>query len=74
MSGITDAELKRALTEIDILLKRKQAFWETPRNLAIIVGVLVALAGTLAGFVGFQIGSRPPQTIIVHLDQPLVKP
>jgi hypothetical protein len=68
---ITDTELKRALTEIDILLKRRQARWETPRNLAIIIGVAVALFGTLSAIVGFQLGSRPPQQISVHLDQPL---
>ena len=74
MSDITDAALKRALTEIDILLKRRQTFWETPRNLAIIVGVAVAVFGALAGVAGFQLGSRPPQQIIVHMDQPLAKP
>lgn len=70
MSDISEADLKRLLTETDILLKRKQAFWETPRNIAVLIGVVAALAGAL----GFQVGSRPPQQIIVHLDQPLVRP
>jgi len=74
VSDLTDDELRRALVEIDILLKRKQSFWETPRNLAIIGGVLVALVTAVAGWAGFQLGSRPPQQIIVHLDQPLRAP
>lgn len=60
----TDDELRRALVEIDILLKRRQAFWETPRNLAVLIGVVAALAGTL----GFQFGSRAPQQVVVHLE------
>lgn len=75
MSGISDEALKRALLEIDIVLKRRQAFWETPRNLAIVGGVVVALFSAVSGWIGFQIGARPPSQIIVHLDQPLlVKP
>ena len=62
---ITDEELRR---EIDILLKRRQAFWETPRNIAILLGVVAALVGAAAGVTGFQLGSRPPQQIIVHMD------
>jgi hypothetical protein len=60
----TDDELRRALVQIDILLKRRQAFWETPRNLAVLIGVVAALAGTL----GFRLGSQPPQQIIVHME------
>jgi hypothetical protein len=63
----TDDELRRALVEIDILLKRRQAFWETPRNLAVLIGVVAALAGTL----GFQFGSRAPQQVVVHFEGPL---
>jgi hypothetical protein len=74
MSDLADDELRRALTEIDIMLKRKQTFWETPRNLAIIGGVVVAIIGAVAGVLGFQLGSRPPQQIVVHLDQPLKVP
>ncbi len=49
----------------DLALKTRQAFWETPRNLVIIIGTLVGLATAAAGFVGFKLGqSRPPTQII----------
>jgi hypothetical protein len=71
MSNVTDDELRRALTKIDIMLGERQARWETPRNLAIVGGVVVALASALSGWIAFQAASRPPEQIIVHLDQPL---
>jgi len=69
--ALSEEDLRKAMLKVDLLLKRRQAFWETPRNLAIILGVVVALVGTAAGIVGFQIGTRPPQTINVKLDAPL---
>ena len=35
--------------------------WETPRNLAIVVGAAVALSAALAGWLGYQTGRNPPQ-------------
>lgn len=64
----TDEFLKSELLRLDILLRKKQAWWETPRNFAILLGVLAALFSAL----GYKIGSAPQQ-IIVHLDQPLVR-
>lgn len=66
---ITDEFLKSELLRLDILLRKKQAWWEHPRNFAILLGVLAALFSAL----GYKIGSAPPQPIIVHLDQPLVR-
>jgi hypothetical protein len=40
---------------------------ETPRNLAIIVGAVAAIAG----LIGFKLGSQPPQAIVVQFQQPL---
>ena len=75
MSDSTNDDLKRELLRLDILLRRKQEWWEHPRNFALILGVLAALVGAGAGLLGYKIGSAPPQQIIVHLDQPLtVKP
>jgi hypothetical protein len=70
MTDNTDDALKSELLRLDILLRKKQQWWEHPRNAAIIFGVVAALVGALAGITGYKIGSSPQQ-IIVHLDQPL---
>lgn len=62
---------RRELLRLDVLLRKKQAWWETPRNFAILLGVIAALVGALAGVTGYKIGSMPPREIIVHLDQPI---
>jgi hypothetical protein len=67
MSDLTEDELKVALMKADLLLKTRQGFWETPRNLAIIVGAVAAIAG----LIGFKLGSQPPQAIVVQFQQPL---
>jgi hypothetical protein len=70
MTANEEDYLKRELLRLDVLLRKKQAWWEHPRNAALILGVVIAAAGLL----GYKIGSAPQQ-IIVHLDQPLnVKP
>jgi hypothetical protein len=56
----------------DLDLKRKQGFWETPRNLSIVLGAWTAIMAAIFGVLGYKIGSAPPQTINVHLDAPLV--
>jgi hypothetical protein len=66
MSDLTHDELKMAVMKVDLLLKRRQAFWESPRNLALILTAVAAIAG----LVGFKLGSQP-QAISVHFDQPL---
>jgi hypothetical protein len=52
------------LMQTDQILKQKQAFWETPRNIAILVTAVAAVAGLL----GFRLGQiqPPPQTIIIQ--------
>ena len=71
MSDLTQDELKVALMKADLLLKTRQGFWETPRNMAVIIGVIAALFGGIAGLVGYKIGSQPPQAIVVQFQQPL---
>jgi hypothetical protein len=56
-------ELKVALMRADLELKSKQAFWETPRNIAVLVATVAALAGVL----GFKLGQNAPQPQIVVL-------
>lgn len=65
----TDEILKSELLRLDVQLRRKQSFWETPRAILLIVATTAALFTVL----GWRIGSAPPQEIIVHLDQPLVR-
>lgn len=65
----TDEFMKSELLRLDVLLRKKQAWWEHPRNFAILLGVLAALSSAL----GYKIGSAPLPPIIVHIDQPLVR-
>ena len=52
----------------DLKLKEKQSFWETPRNLAVIFGALVAGVAAIAGLAGYKLGqSTPQQPIIIQL-------
>lgn len=67
----TDDLLRSELLRLDVLLRKKQAWWEAPRNFAILLGVIAALVGAVAGLTGYKIGSMPPREIIVHLDQPI---
>lgn len=67
MADISEDDLlRRELLRLDVLLRKKQAWWEHPRNFAVVLGVIAAIAGIF----GYKIGSAPQQ-IVVHLDQPL---
>jgi hypothetical protein len=44
--------------QTDLTLKTKQAFWETPRNIVLIVAAAIGIAGVL----GFKLGQREPLT------------
>ena len=74
MTRDADARYERTLKirqmEADIELKQKQSFWKTPRNLAIVVGTAVAVAG----WAGYKLGSQPPQVIQVQLLPALTTP
>lgn len=54
-----------AVMQADLKLKQKQAFWETPRNIVLLLGVAVGVAGVL----GFKLGqsSPPQQPVIIQL-------
>jgi len=64
---MTENDLKCELLEMDIKLRRKQDFWETPRNLFIMAGALAAIVATVAGLAGYKIGSTPPPNIIINI-------
>lgn len=68
----TDDPLKEELLRLDVLLRRKQNFWESPRHIALLATALAAIFGAIFGLLGYKIGRTPPQQIVVHLDQPLV--
>ena len=66
---MTADELREEIMKIELVLKQRQAKWETPKAVA----ALAAAAAVFAGFV-FAAGNwlhPPPQQITVHLDQPL---
>lgn len=47
------------------------AWWERPKNAAILVGVIATLVAALSGWLGWSIGSTPPAPIVVQFQQPL---
>jgi hypothetical protein len=49
MTDNEERQIKRELLELDLKLRRKQEFWETPRNIAILVGLTAAVAGAVGG-------------------------
>jgi hypothetical protein len=67
MTDDEEKQLKQELLMLDLDLRRKQTFWETPRNLALVVGAVVALSGLIFGLVGYRIGQTPSQPIIINV-------
>jgi len=62
--GRAEYDLKVAIMRADLSLKKQQSIWQTPRNIAILVTAVAAIAGIL----GFKLGQRdtpaaPPQVI-----------
>jgi hypothetical protein len=62
MTDDEEKQLRQELLMVDLDLRRKQSFWETPRNLAL----LLAATAAIAGAVGFKIG-QSPQPIIIQV-------
>jgi hypothetical protein len=58
ISDADERDLKVAVMQADLVLKERQAFWETPRNLAIVVSAAAAIVGLLAGVLGYKIGQK----------------
>jgi hypothetical protein len=69
MSDLTEDQLKMAVMRADLLLKRRQHFWEIPKGIA-------TVAAAMAVFLGFVLAASAwlhpaPQQITVQLQQPL---
>ena len=62
----TDDLLRSELLKLDVMLRRKQSFWETPRAILLIVATCAAVFG----FLGWKIGTTPPQPIVVQFGGP----
>jgi hypothetical protein len=62
-----DHAMKQELLRLDILLRRKQVFWDTPRGVLLVVATTAALVAAVAGFIGFKIGQTPPQPIVIQI-------
>jgi hypothetical protein len=68
---LSEGRLRLELLKMDIELRRKQVAWETPRNIALVVGAAVALAGLAFGVLGYKIGQTPaPPPVIINLPAP----
>lgn len=49
---------------MDLDPKTKQPFWETPRNVAI----LLAAASAIGGWMGFDLGRQPaPPQVVIYM-------
>ena len=68
MTDDEERELRVAVMQADLRLKSKQAFWETPRNLVLIIGAATGIAGLL----GFKLGQREP--VIAQPTQIVLQP
>ena len=66
---MTDAELDRALREIDLRLKARQTRWEQPKAIAMLL--LAFAAAFAAGGIAPWLWPAKPQQITVRLEQPL---
>lgn len=59
MTDDEEKQLKRELLALDLSLRRKQDFWETPRNIAILVGLTAAVAAAIGFWLGRESGGPP---------------
>ena len=62
MTDDEEKQLRQELLAVKLSLKRKQEFWETPRNLAILVGVTAAIAAAIGFWLGRE-SAGPPAPI-----------
>ena len=63
MTDDEEKQLKLELLALDVSLRRKQEFWETPRNVAILVGLTAAIAAAVGYCLGRQPANPPPPNV-----------
>jgi hypothetical protein len=66
---MTEDELRLAAMRADLLLKTRQARWETPKAVAMVL--LAAAAISAAGGIANWLWPSRPQSIVVQFQQPL---
>ena len=59
MADDEEKQLRLELLAADLKLRRKQEFWETPRNIAILVGVSAAIAAAIGFWLGRESVAPP---------------
>ena len=59
MADDEEKQLRLELLAADLKLRRKQEFWETPRNIAILVGVSAAIAAAIGFWLGRESAAPP---------------
>lgn len=59
-----------AVMGADLKLKQKQAFWETPRNLVVIISAIAAATAAIAGLAGYKLGQGSPSVPVQVIFQP----
>jgi hypothetical protein len=65
---LSEGRWRMELLKMDLELRRKQVFWETPRNLAIVLGAMAAIFAAVFGVLGYKIGQTPaPPPVIINL-------
>ena len=69
MAELTEDELRLAAMRADLLLKTRQARWETPKAVAMVL--LAAAAISAAGGIANWLWPSRPQSIVVQFQQPL---
>jgi len=66
MSDDVEDNVRVELMKMDLNRTTKQAFWETPRNIAILLGAVAAIASVL----GYKAGSEPTRIVVQYLPAP----
>jgi len=60
--------------QADLKLKQKQAFWETPRNLVVIISAIAAATAAIGGLAGYKLGQGSPPIQVIFQPGSIVAP